>query len=112
MDFAAYLAVILALSITVTKAVDLIRNATDPNAKAPKVFWNIAAFGVGIAFCLGWSVDVINPGLALIPALSGKTIVGSVAAQILSGFVIGGAAGFWHEALDALSAKGTPKPTP
>jgi hypothetical protein len=110
-DFAAYLAVILALGITVTKAVDLIRNAIDPRDAVPKFVWNVAAFGVGIIFCLGWSVDIVNPGLALIPALGGKTIVGSTAAEVLSGFVLGGVSGFWHEALDALSARGTPKTT-
>jgi hypothetical protein len=109
MDFAAYLAVILALGVTVTKAVDLIRNAIDPRDAVPKFVWNVAAFGVGIVFALGWSVDIINPGLALIPAIGEKTIVGSTAAEVLSGFVLGGVAGFWHEALDALSARGTPK---
>jgi hypothetical protein len=107
LDFAGYLALILSLSIAVTKVVDLVRNAVDPTAsRVPKVVWNIVAFVVGIVFAVGWSVDVVNPGLALIPAFAGK-VIGSTAAEVLSGFVLGGAAGFWHEWLSGMGQKAT-----
>jgi hypothetical protein len=103
-EFAVVLAVIGGLSLTVTKVVDLIRNLVDQNDSAPKWVWNVAAFGVGVAFCLGWEKNLTADLMRLVPALARDTDgLGGVLGQVVSGFMLGGFAGFGHELLDRLS---------
>jgi hypothetical protein len=98
-------AVVGALSLTVTKVVDFIRNLVDKGDTKPKWFWNVAALVVGLAFALGWQLDISEAVLKLVPALSENADrLAGISGQILSGVVIGMAAGFWHELLDALSS--------
>lgn len=104
-EFGTLLLTIGALSLTVTKVVDLIRNLIDAQATYPKWIWNVAALVVGLAFALGWEVNVAAQIVVLIPALAGEASrVAGVSGQILTGFIIGMSAGFWHELLSALSS--------
>lgn len=104
-EFGSVVAMIAALSLTVTKVVDLIRNAFDKNDTAPKWFWNVAALVVGLAFALGWQLNVVVALVGLVPALVGHaSAVTGVSGQALSGIIVGLSAGFWHELLDALSS--------
>lgn len=100
--FAVALAAIAAVSITVTKVVDLIRNVVDKDDSVSSWVWNVTAFVVGVAACWGWGIDLVAALVALVPALAEKSI-GEPWSLILSGLIAGGFAGFWHEALDALS---------
>lgn len=103
----AWLALITGAAATVTKVVDLIRNAIDREDKLPAVTWNIVAFAVGVGFAIGWQVDLTASLADLVPALKGARLDG-IAGQILTGLIAGGAAGFWHELFDALSARAEP----
>lgn len=88
-----------ALALGVTKVVDLIRNVT---GTAPKWVWNVVALGVGLVVAFGWEKDLTGAAFALVPALKDQH-VSEFLGRLLTGIVIGGAAGFWHELLDALS---------
>lgn len=104
-EFGVALALIGALSLTVTKVVDLIRNVFDPSAKyRGSWIWNVTALVVGLAFALGWHLNTATTVAALIPALADKaSALEGLSGEILTGFVVGMSAGFWHELLDALS---------
>lgn len=106
MEFGALVAGIAVLSLTVTKVVDLIRNLLDKQDTYPKYVWNIVAIVVGLAFALGWQLNIVDGITALVPALV-NTTVNKTAAEILTGLIIGGGAGFFHELLDALSGVAT-----
>jgi hypothetical protein len=103
-DFTAFLVLAVPVAVGVTKAVDLVRNAIDPNDAIPKVVWNIVAFGFGIGAALAWGINLT--------AAAGLSISNGVAGEILTGAALGGMAGFFHEALDAWSAKGHQPPGP
>lgn len=105
-DFTAFLILAVPVAVGITKFVDLVRNAVDTNDTAPKVVWNILAFAAGIALCIGWSVNFTAAAGLQQSALSG------IGGQILTGVVLGGMSSFWHEAMDAWSAKGHTPPTP
>ncbi len=98
----ALLALVMALALAVTKVVDLIRNGFDKSGNAPKWVWNVVAFVVGIVFAFGWEKDLTGAAFALVPALA-NSHVSDFLGRLLTGIVIGGGAGFWHEFLDALS---------
>lgn len=105
MEFAGVIAIILALSFTVTKVVDLIRNVFDTGDTAPKWVWNVAAMVVALAFCIGWEKNFAADLLRLVPAFAHDTDnLGGVSGYIVSGFVLGGLSGFGHELLDFLSS--------
>lgn len=95
----ALLGLIQALALADTKVVDLIRNVT---GTAPKWVWNVVAFAGGLAIAFGWEKDLTGAAFALVPALA-HTHVSAFLGRLLTGIVIGGSAGFWHEVLDALS---------
>lgn len=92
------------LAVLVTKGVDLVRNLFDPNAGAPKVVWNVVAFVVGVALCVGWQLNPVAGLAHTVPALMASTGLDGVVGQVLSGLVLGAMAGFWHEKLDQWSA--------
>ena len=102
--FAAPVAIIVGLALTVTKAVDFVRNL--PWFKGKYVgswVWNAVAFIFGIALCVGWQHSFVNDLFAQVPALS-QVNLGSGAGYVLSGLLLGGLSGFGHELLDALSS--------
>jgi len=102
--FAIVLSVIVGLSLTVTKVVDFVRNL--PMFKDKWVgswIWNAVAFVVGIIICVGWQHSFINDLFHQVPALSAVNITGNLG-YLLSGLVLGGLSGFFHELLDALSS--------
>lgn len=104
-EFSGVLITITALSLTVTKVVDLIRNIVDKTATWPKWVWNVASLVVGLAFALGWQLNVAVAIASLVPALAGSAaVLSGVSGQVLTGIIIGGGAGFWHELLSALSS--------
>jgi hypothetical protein len=104
-DFAVLLAVIAALSLTATKIVDLIRNV--PMFKDRWIgswVWNVVALVVGLAMCLGWEINLAESAAKLVPALTDQVEKFSgTTGQFLTGLVVGGGSGFFHELLDALS---------
>jgi hypothetical protein len=105
-SFLGLITFVSGLSLTVTKVVDFIRNAADKNGKLVGSWvWNVAAFGGGVAFALGWQLN-IGPALAsLVPALaSDAATLQGLAGQVLTGLMIGAGAGFWHEVLSAWSS--------
>lgn len=103
--FFAVAATVAALSLTVTKVVDFIRNATDKEDTFPKWVWNVVALVIGLGFALGWELNIAESLVALVPALAESTArVQGVPGEVLTGAVVGLSAGFWHEALDALSS--------
>lgn len=110
-DFAVLLGAIAALSLTVTKVVDFVRNLPyfknpDGSAKyAGSWIWNVLAVVVGLAISLGWSVNIAGDAAKLVPALAGtaENLTGT-SGEILTGLVIGAGAGFFHELLDSLSS--------
>jgi hypothetical protein len=101
--FAVVLAVILGLSLTVTKAVDFTRNLPwFKNQAVGSWIWNALAFVYGLALCVGWQHSFVNDLFAQVPALANVNL-GDQAGYVLSGLIIGGGAGAFHEVLDALS---------
>jgi hypothetical protein len=104
--FTAFLVAALPMAVLVTKGVDTIRNLVDPTARFPKVIWNVVAFVVGVAICLGWGFNPVAGLAAAVPALSNGSALTGTAGEILSGLALGAMAGFWHEKLDQWSASG------
>jgi hypothetical protein len=105
MEFAGVIAIIFALSLTVTKVVDLIRNIADKGDIWPKWAWNVAAFAVGVAFCLGWEKSFAQDLLRLVPAFADDTDnLAGFGGYLVSGVILGGLSGFGHEFLDYLSS--------
>lgn len=105
LEVGTLVASLAALSLTVTKVVDFFRNVLDKQDTWPKYTWNIAALLVGLAFALGWQLDLTGAAIKLVPALADQASrLTGVAGQALTGVVIGMASGFWHELLDALSS--------
>lgn len=101
--FAIVFAVILGLSLTVTKVVDLLRNAFDKGDTWPKWVWNVVAFVVGVALCVGWQHSFVNDLFSQVPALANVNLTGTLG-YLLSGLILGGLSGFGHELMDALSS--------
>ena len=105
-DFTSFLVLAVPVAVGITKFTDMIRNAVDPNDSAPKVTWNVVPFALGLVVSFVWSDQ-----LAPLVAAAGTHITG-VAARILLGLALGAMASFWHEPLDAWSAKGHNPPQP
>ena len=105
-DFTQFLVLAIPVAVGITKVTDLIRNGVDPNDRAPKVTWNVVAFVLGLVVSFVWS-DQLAP---LIAASGAK--LSDVAAKILLGLVLGAMGSFWHEPLDAWSARGHNPPQP
>lgn len=105
---AAFVAVGVAagpLALGVTKIVDFVRNLIDADANLPRWCWNGAAFVVGIGVCVGWGFNLVAGLAAAIPRLSGTTAFDGVAGEILTGIIVAGTSGYWHEHLDQKSAE-------
>jgi hypothetical protein len=82
-------------AMLVTKTVDLVRNAIDPQARLPKLVWNLTALGLGVAAALIWKINMLdNYSTTAIQGFSG---------QFFTGLAIGGASSGWHELFDLLS---------
>lgn len=102
--FFAALAAFGAVSIGITKIVDLFRNWFDKDDKVPKAVWNGAALALGLGYALGWQVDLSATVFELVPASADKSDrLAGITGQVLTGLVAGAFAGFWHELLDALN---------
>lgn len=107
-EFGIVIATLAALSLTVTKIVDFFRNLLDAGNKYPRWAWNVAGLVIGLVFALGWQINVAAALMALVPALAEHSAdLDGVSGQVLTGFIIGMGAGFWHELLDALSSVAT-----
>ena len=104
-DAAIVLAALLAVGAVVTKTVDTVRNVVDKDDSLPKATWNIAAFVIGVGYCVGFQVDLSGAILSLVPALADHSDkLTGVSGQVFTGLLAGGAAGFAHELFDALSS--------
>lgn len=75
----------LVVAAFVTKAVDFIRNAVDPDVKLPAWVWNLTAFAVAAGTNVFVGIDLV--GNRLVTALA-----------------IGAAAGGFHEVFDFFSS--------
>lgn len=103
--FAVVLATVGLLAAGVTKATDMVRNLVDKRDTLPKWTWNVVPFGIGIAYAVGWHHNVTADLAALVPALAEKgVLLVGVGGEIVTGLIIGGAAGGLHELFDALSS--------
>lgn len=81
------------LATAVTKIVDTVRNTFDRGNRAPKAVWNLLAFGVGI----GLGLSGFNAFAGLHP--------NETAGEILTGLMLGGGAGGFHELFDLWSRR-------
>lgn len=84
------------VAIAVTKLVDFCRNLFDQSDRLPPWVWNVLAFGFGVALCLGWGINLMGGIVSTIPALAESDALNGTAGTILTGLLVGGAAGFWH----------------
>lgn len=110
---AGVLAVVTFLSLVVTKLVDTIRNAVDPDVppRIKRVVWNLLGFGLGIAIALIFHVNFIEAALQELGASSGEVNdVRGTAGEILTGFFLGAGASVWHELLSWWSSKSPKTP--
>lgn len=92
------------IAVGVTKVTDLIRNAGDRTDDWPAWVWNVIPMVLGIAVCLGWGINLIDAVVSAIPAFAEGEGISDLAGEIITGVVIGGMAGFWHEKMDQWSA--------
>jgi hypothetical protein len=95
---------LLAYGAVVTKSTDFVRNVLDANDTYPKWVWNVAALVIAVGYAVGWQLDASAAILALVPAFAknAEALTG-FPGQVLTGLAAFGAAGFLHEAFDALS---------
>lgn len=102
--FFAVMASFGVVAILITKSTDLIRNFADTGDTWPKVSWNIVPLLVGVAYCVGWQVNLSGALIALVPALAAHADrLQGTSGQVLTGLLAGGFAGFFHELFDSLS---------
>jgi hypothetical protein len=99
-DLTAFLVAVGPLAIMVTKTVDTLRNLTPDTDR--KWVWNIAAFTIGVAYCLLFGMNLAGE-VAFQPAVAGALT--GVWGQVLTGLAIGATASFWHEQLDRTSSR-------
>lgn len=104
-EFGAILALAWSLSLVVTQVVAFFRNAFDSENRAPKWIWNVTALVVGLAFALGWQLNIAVALAALVPALADKaSALSGISGQVLTGFIIGMASGFWNTIFQTLKS--------
>ena len=102
-DFASFIGGLSALSLVVVSSLYIVRSIVDKEGKIPSVAWNVLALVGGVAYCLGWQINITGAALALVPALAGHASrLTGVSGQILTGLTVGAFSGFFHEVLDAL----------
>ena len=101
------------IAVTCAKVVDFIRNLADPSKKFPSWVWNLVAMVIGLGIALLWGVNLLEPVVASIPTLADKAGTQDVMGQVLTGLLIGGMAGFWHDKMAQWAAahKTLPPPT-
>lgn len=92
------------VSVTVTKVVDFIRNLIDRDNDMPSWLWNVVAFAIGLAICIGWGINVFGAIVATIPALAESDALSGTMGTILTGIAVGAMAGFWHDKMSQWSA--------
>lgn len=100
---------IAGIAVMIHGAVTLVRNSNrDVMGSLPPWVWNVVAFGFGIAYAVIGSYNAFIGVQGLPPHLSGLAGADSLSGQILTGVLLGSAAGGWHELFDFLSgmAKG------
>jgi hypothetical protein len=100
---------IATIAVMIHGAVTLVRNLNREKMGAlPPWVWNALAFVLGIGYAVIWSYNAFVGVEGLPPHLSGLASAGSVPGQVLTGILLGSAAGGWHELFDFLSgmAKG------
>lgn len=107
---AAALVVAGPVAVAVTKLVDFCRNLFDPGNNAPPWLWNVIAMVLGVAIALGWGVNVFGAIVSAVPALAESDALKGDMGTVLTGLLIGGMAGFWHDKMAAWAAqhKGVP----
>jgi hypothetical protein len=95
---------LVAYGAVVTKSTDFVRNVLDPDDSFPKWLWNVVPLVIAVGYAVGWQLDASAAILALGPAFknSAEALTG-FPGQVLTGLAAFGAAGFLHEAFDALS---------
>ena len=91
------------LGALLKKLIDVVRGSLDPGAAWPKPLWGLLALAGGVGLCLGWQVNVMPEALGEVSRLTG------IAGQAITGLLVAGAAGIWHDVVDAYSV-GARKP--
>ena len=104
------------MAVGVAKITDLVRNVGDAANTWPKWVWNVVPMVIGIAVCVGWSINLMEAVVAAIPALADKAGTQELAGEVITGVIVGGMAGFWHDKMDAwhawaVSRRATTTPT-
>lgn len=89
------------LAVADTKLVDMVRNLLP---SGPRWLWNVLAFGIGIAVCVLFQLNVVDALVHQVPALADTDLSG-VSGQLLTGLGVGGFASYWHERMDLASAR-------
>jgi hypothetical protein len=108
----ALVAIALPLSVGVAKVVDFIRNLFGDNQpNIPSWVWNVVAFVVGVAAAVGWGINLLSAVVATVPALADKAGTNDTLGQILTGLILGGMAGFWHDKMAQWAAAHKAPPT-
>lgn len=93
------------VGLVVTRGVDFLRTAFDKHDSVPKAYWLLAAWVIGIG--VAWAVSTYHPLTAMLHLPDQGTF-----GIVLTGLGFGSVAGFWHEALSALSARSGVAATP
>lgn len=101
----ALLAAIVAGSLVVTTTVDVLKHLL-AKVRLPQGTWTLSGFVVGVAYCIGWQLDLSAQAMQLIPTLQTHRLTG-VAGQVLTGLVLGTFSRYSHEILDALANHNT-----
>lgn len=90
------IATVTLFALIVTKLVDFLRNAFDPDNKMPAWIWQLTAVTFGIVIAFVWALNALE-------AISHTPAQGA-AGQFITGIAMGAAASGWHELLDAFSS--------
>jgi hypothetical protein len=104
MEAVGLIAAIGASALVIEKVVSFIRRAFDASNRVKTFWWNALALLLGVAYALGWQLNFAAAAAKLIPALATSGALDGVSGQVLTGLVVGAAAGFWYAAFQALEA--------
>jgi len=98
----AFLLLVGPFAIVVTKLVDLLKRAVDPNQERVPVFiWTLAGLLMGVGVALLWQLDYTDIIVGL-PESIGR--LEGVWGQVFTGLGIGAVAAGWHEVFKVLSS--------
>lgn len=99
------IAALAAVALVVTKTVDFVRSVAGGWFEGVAAWvWIALSFVVGVAYCVGWGIDLSDGVLRLVPALA-EVDFGPTAGTVLTGLATGAGADFWHKILKGMSSR-------